>query len=422
VIGTSAGRWRGRVLAAAVGLVGCDRGTTSEAPAQTLPSAGEGGAAADGEAEGGVAAVDSKAGGGLVASVTHEVEVARERDALSAEARPPVVPPGAALVAVVAGVPVPRSAFDEVYALKVKKYGDRGRTIPPSADTRYRRSIVERLVYHEQLRQRVVQIGADFDPARLAARVEQQRTGIRDWDEHLERRGETEASLRAMLIAELREEVILERAGELAASRAEIEADYEAIKGNWVSEEPRIRASHILVPIEPAGAGGPAALEAAAKAEAVRIHALATAPGADFAAVARERSSGPSRSKGGDVGIFTAERMAEEFSKVAFAMKVGEVSKPVKTKFGFHIIHVTGKWPPGVLPIAALEDQIVERLRQRKLHAARRALQGELAIAYPVTHHLLTPEEQAAPRTRPGAVPTEAKVPEEPVEGDIPEQ
>jgi parvulin-like peptidyl-prolyl isomerase len=391
----------GWVLAAAVVMLGgCDRGSTSEppapVPAPAVPVAAE--------TQRDAPEVPPSPGGGLAAAVEQEVETARGRDALP-EAMPPVVPAGAALVAVVDGVPVPRSAFDEIYARKVKKYADRGRTIPPSADSRYRRSIVDRLVAHEQLRRRVVELGVDFDPAELAARLEAQRNGIRDWDQHLERRGESEASLRAMVIAELREAVILERAGELAVSRAELELDYEKIKGNWNSLHPRIRASHILVPVAPAAPGDdPAALEAAAKAEAERIHALACAPGADFAAVARERSSGPSASKGGDLGIFTHERMAEEFSNVAFAMNAGEISRPVKTKFGFHIIHVTGRWPPGVLPIDALEDQIVERLRQRKLHAGRRALREALATAYPVTHHLLTPEEQTAPSRR-GMVP-----------------
>jgi hypothetical protein len=412
-----------RTLVMTLAMVGCDRGPASEsASPETATRAAA--SSADTPAEAAVDAPgDRVAGpsptqaGGLASAVEREVDEARKHSALP-QAQAPVVPAGAPLVAVVAGVPIPRSAFDEVYGLKVKKYSDRGRTIPESADRRYRKSIVERLVHHERLRQRVVEIGVDFDPVVLAERTEQQRRGIRNWAEHLERRGETDDSLRAMVIAELREGVILERAGRLEVSRAELEADYDEIKGNWSSSSPRIRASHIVVSIAEAGPGDdPPALEAAARAEADRLYALATAPGADFAAVAREHSSGPSAPKGGDIGIFTADRMEETFSKVAFAMAVGAVSKPVKTKFGFHIIHVTGKWPPGELPIEALEDDIDGRLRQRKLHAERRALKEELELAYPVTHHLLTPEEQAfrgSPSPRPGAPGVEP----EPEEGE----
>jgi peptidyl-prolyl cis-trans isomerase C len=394
-------RVHGWSFAVALAVVSCERASPSEAPTAQADAPAVAGADAveAGKGSQGDAPVPAEGeakgqGGGLGSAVKHEVEAARRLAALP-EAQPPQIPAGAALVAVVDGVPIPRTAFDEIYLLKVKKYSDRGRAIPASADSRYRRSIVERLVHHERLRRRVVELGVDVDPARLGERLEAQRRGIADWAKHLERRGETDASLRAMVVAELREALILERTGALAVSRVEVEEDYEKIKGNWRSTEPRIRASHIVVEVGPGSPGDdPAALEATARAEAERIHALVTAPGADFAAVARERSSGPSASKGGDIGIFTADRMDETFSRAAFALEVGAISKPVKTKFGFHIIHVTGKWPAGDLPIEALEEQIVERLEQRKLHQGRRDLKAELETAYPVTHHLLTPEEQ----------------------------
>lgn len=345
-------------LAAALLLVSCTRGKPTEPPAQTVATPPA------------VAPVEEP-------EPEPEPEPVQER-----------------LVAQVNGVALPWSAFDAIHALKVKKYTDRGREIPPSADRRYRKSIIERLTYHEMLRQRVVELGVDVDPARIDERSAQQRAGIRDWAKHLERRGETEASLRAMLEAELRERLILEREGELEVTRAEVEAEYEKVKHNWDANEPRIRASHILVVIAPAGPeDDPAALEAAARAEADRLYAQVSAPGADFAAVARESSSGASQAKGGDIGIFTRSRMAEEFSKAAFAMKVGEISKPVQTTFGFHIIRVTGKWPRGTLPLEALEDELRDRLEQRKLHVGRRALKQRLEEQYPVIHYLLAPEE-----------------------------
>ncbi|MDN5353914.1 MAG: peptidyl-prolyl cis-trans isomerase [Candidatus Cloacimonadota bacterium] len=58
----------------------------------------------------------------------------------------------------------------------------------------------------------------------------------------------------------------------------------------------------------------------------------------DFAEVAKQYSEGPSASKGGDLGYFTADRMVPKFSEVAFQLKDGEVSEPVLTRFGWHII------------------------------------------------------------------------------------
>ncbi len=385
------------------GPSGCDRlGNSSSEAAEVKPAADEPAKptaeAADEQAADDQATPASEDEAGLAASVRKEVEVARKREALP-ESVPPTVAPGEALFAKVGGVDIPLSAYKSIYDLKVKKYADRGRTIPETADRRYRRSIAQRLVYQECLRQRAQSLGVEADPAEIAARGEQQRKGIHDFAKHLERRGETEQSLRDMIIAELRERAILESAGHLEPSKAEIEADYATIKSDWDSPKERVRASHILVPLaEATGGTSAAALEAEAKAKAQRIHGLVTAPGADFAALAQEHSQGPSAAKGGDIGIFSEERMAEEFSAAAFSLEVGKISEPVKTKFGYHIILLTGRWPPGPLPLSALEDQIRDRLRQRNLHEHRRTLKTEVLDRCTVEHRFLSPDELDDPR------------------------
>lgn len=65
--------------------------------------------------------------------------------------------------------------------------------------------------------------------------------------------------------------------------------------------------------------------------------------GEDFATLAQEYSEGPSAPQGGDLGYFTQGKMVKEFNDAAFALKVNEVSKPVKTQFGWHVIKVTDK-------------------------------------------------------------------------------
>jgi hypothetical protein len=75
-----------------------------------------------------------------------------------------------------------------------------------------------------------------------------------------------------------------------------------------------------------------------ARAEAVRIARLAKAPGADFGALAREHSDGPTGPRGGDLGAFPRGPMHPAFESAAFDLEVDEVSDVVETPFGFHVI------------------------------------------------------------------------------------
>ena len=60
--------------------------------------------------------------------------------------------------------------------------------------------------------------------------------------------------------------------------------------------------------------------------------------GKKFGAIAREVSTCPSSKKDGDLGYFTKGMMVKEFDEVAFKLQIGEVSEPVKTQFGYHLI------------------------------------------------------------------------------------
>ena len=88
----------------------------------------------------------------------------------------------------------------------------------------------------------------------------------------------------------------------------------------------KVRASHILV--EKQGQ----ALEIKKKLDA----------GEEFKALAEKFSSCPSKKKGGDLGFFGRGQMVKEFETAVYSMKVGDISDPIKTKFGYHIIKRTG--------------------------------------------------------------------------------
>jgi len=102
---------------------------------------------------------------------------------------------------------------------------------------------------------------------------------------------------------------------------------FEENKSLFELTSPEIRASHILVDTEE---------------EAQKI-LNEIKNGADFAELAKKYSKDPSKENGGDLGFFGKDVMVEEFEKAAFDLEVGEVSEPVKTDFGYHIIKVTDK-------------------------------------------------------------------------------
>jgi hypothetical protein len=101
-----------------------------------------------------------------------------------------------------------------------------------------------------------------------------------------------------------------------------------------------LAASHILVFFRGAkrAPGSVTRSRGAARALAARIAARARRPGADFAALARKHSEGPSRVRGGRLGAFPPNRMVPPFSQAVRRLCISQVSDPVLTRFGYHVI------------------------------------------------------------------------------------
>ncbi len=127
-----------------------------------------------------------------------------------------------------------------------------------------------------------------------------------------------------------------------------------------MAPEEEAHARHILVEDE-----------AQAKAAVERLK-----KGEDFAKVAAELSKDPGSGKeGGDLGWFTKDRMVPEFAEAAFKLKKGEISTPVKSQFGWHVIKLEDKRTKPLPDFAAVKpqiDQYLERKAQQDLVLAMR--------------------------------------------------
>lgn len=133
-------------------------------------------------------------------------------------------------------------------------------------------------------------------------------------------------------------EGLLQSVGKDALTDAEMHKVYdEAVK--QIGEEKEVHARHILFRA-PAG-DDKASKEAEEKTKDVIARLK---KGEDFAKVAGELTEDPSgKANGGDLGYFTKEQMVPEFSEAAFKLEKGQISEPVKTQFGWHVIKVEDK-------------------------------------------------------------------------------
>jgi len=134
----------------------------------------------------------------------------------------------------------------------------------------------------------------------------------------------------------------------VVVSDEDAEKYYAENKEKFVSEK-KVHALHILFK--------PDNLDGAAKVKDL------LANGADFGEMAKEYSECPSKESGGDLGFFGKGQMVPEFEQASFEATVDEVSAPVKTQFGYHLIKVTEKSEAGSLEFDEVKDNLKNQIK-----------------------------------------------------------
>ncbi|MBL27743.1 MAG: peptidylprolyl isomerase [Rhodospirillaceae bacterium] len=143
-----------------------------------------------------------------------------------------------------------------------------------------------------------------------------------------------------------------------------VRAKYEELKAQ-TEPQVEIHARHILVQTEE-------------EAKAIRQEIM---DGADFVEMAKEKSIEPGAAQsGGDLGFFSKQQMVAPFSEAAFALEDGEVSEPVQTQFGWHVIKVESRRTREFPPFEQVQDEIMEHFARGEMQQILTELKNETKI------------------------------------------
>lgn len=157
-----------------------------------------------------------------------------------------------------------------------------------------------------------------------------------------------------------------------------VEEYYNNNKDRYATQQEEVHARHILVKTEE---------------EARQVIARLKA-GEDFATLAKELSTEPAaKETGGDLGFFGRGKMVAEFEKAAFELPVGQISEPVKSSFGWHVIEVLEHKQQTIPPLAEVRDKVRDDLMDQEIGGMMNSYLQELESNAKIQNHL---EQSAA--------------------------
>jgi foldase protein PrsA len=266
-------------------------------------------------------------------------------------------------VAVVGDKEISKAEFDRVLAQAKTTFKARKQEFPSTGSPEYeqlKQSIVRSLVEQKQFELGAEELGISVSDEEIDKRLDELKQQFFEGDEkkyqdELKKQGLTEEQVRNDIRSRLLSEKIFEEVtSDVKVTDADVEEYYEKNESQFGTPASR-DVRHILVKT---------------KAKAQQLHDQLRA-GASFAALAKKNSLDPSSKAQG--GKFTAQKGATvpPFDKTAFELKTGELSEPVKTQFGWHLIEATADVKPAkTKPLSAVEKEIRTQLEQQKQNDA----------------------------------------------------
>ncbi len=283
------------------------------------------------------------------------------------------VPPDA--VAVVDGNEIAKSDYDALIAQAKKSYTNQKREFPQAGSQEFqtlKNQAVQFLVQRAQFEQEAKDLDVEVTDKQVddrLAQIQKQYFGgdKAKYDKQLKEQGLTEKQVRNDIRAQVVSEKIFERVTrDVKVTDKQIEEYYAKNKAQYSQPESR-DVRHILVKT---------------KKQADSLYTQLKANG-DFAALAKKFSEDTgSKANGGKLTISKGQTVAP-FDATAFALKKGELSKPVKTEFGFHIIEALSDTKAAkVTPLKEVKDSIRQQLQQTQKNEAMTKWVEELKKDY----------------------------------------
>ncbi|MFU8803444.1 MAG: peptidylprolyl isomerase [Bradymonadaceae bacterium] len=245
---------------------------------------------------------------------------------------------------------------------------------PPELLQHLQAQIIERLIDQRLIDAAIADANIEISEAEIDAKLEEVRAEFAEASEEIygEKRtlddmvtelGISTAELRQSIQQSIAIERLLEARGMTGPTEEEVREFYDQNQEFFAQPE-QIEARHILIRVEPEA---PEEAWEEARERAEQVHAQVTEEGADFEAIATEVSEGPSAPEGGALGTFARGRMVPEFEEAAFALQPGEISEPVRTQFGWHIIQVQDRQQEGTVEFDEIKDQLERELKNQAI-------------------------------------------------------
>jgi parvulin-like peptidyl-prolyl isomerase len=278
-------------------------------------------------------------------------------------------------IALVDTTKIEKAEFDQLITQAEKSYETQEREFPAPGTPEYetlKNQIVQYLVQREQFEQEAKDLEAEVTDEEIETRLDELKKQYfgddpEEYEKQLESQGLTDEQVREDVRSQLLQQKIFDQVtADVAVTDEDVEEYYEANKTQF--QQPATRdVRHILVKKKP---------------RADELYQQLQ-DGGNFAALAREFSQDPSSAKAGGKLTIRRGETVPPFDKTAFELDTGELSPPVKTQFGFHIIEaLTAVKPESVTPLADVEESIRQQLLQEKRNEAMTTWVEDLKAKY----------------------------------------